>query len=83
MRNILALIGLVIVVFIAIGYVRGWYSFTVSSGTDGKTHIAVDVDKKKIREDGSSAADKAGEFVDNLRTKAPGSAAPASLPVPK
>jgi hypothetical protein len=82
MRNILALIGLVIVLFIAIGYSRGWYSFDVSPGSDGKTHIAVDLDKKKIKADGENAVDKTGEFVDGLRSKPPASAAPpATLPV--
>ncbi len=75
MRNILALVGLVVVLFVAIGYSRGWYAFSVTPGSDGKKHIAVEVDTKKIKADGSNAAEKTGEFVDSFR-KPPASAAP-------
>ncbi|CAN5450647.1 hypothetical protein BH11PLA2_BH11PLA2_28570 [soil metagenome] len=86
MRNILALIGLIIVVFVTVGYYRGWYSFQVSASSDGNSHISVDVKTKKITADGKEfgqeAGEKIGEFAEGLKNKN-GSSAPATLPVAK
>jgi hypothetical protein len=82
MRNLLALIGLAVVVFVVVGYTRGWYSFQVSASSDGKSHIAVDVDKNRIVNDGKEAGSKVGEFVDSFKN-GPASGAPATLPMGK
>jgi len=80
MRNLLALIGLVVVLFVAIGYSRGWYAFNVTPGLDGKKHIAVEVDTGKIKNDTATATDKAGDLIDSFRTKSPASATATALP---
>lgn len=69
MRNLLALIGFVIVVFLAVGYARDWYSFDISTDSNGKLKIVGDIDRNKIREDGSKTLDKAGDAIDSLRKK--------------
>ncbi len=71
MRNLLALIGLAVVVFLGAGYYFGWYSIDMSKGIDGKQHINLEVDTKKIGTDtkniGEKVAEKGGDAVDNLK----------------
>src|SRR6476659_6342515 len=54
MRNLLALIGLVVVGFAAIGWYCGWYQLTVLKGTDGKPEIRTTVNTDKVTEDSSA-----------------------------
>ena len=51
MKNILALIGLVVVLVVALGWYLGWYQLSTQPGTDGHRTINVDVNQKKILED--------------------------------
>ena len=51
MKNLLALIGLVVVVFLGAGYYFDWYSFSSKTGLDGRTQYQFDVDTKKLGED--------------------------------
>ena len=68
MRNLLALVGLVVVGFAGVGYYLGWYHFDMSPGKDGKQHISVDVDTKKIGQDAQSGLEKVERGVkDNLK----------------
>jgi hypothetical protein len=71
MRNLLALIGLAVVVFLGAGYYLGWYTLDTSTGLNGKQHISFEVDTKKIAADSKEglekAKDKAGDIVDNLK----------------
>jgi hypothetical protein len=71
MRNLLALIGLALVVFLGLGYYMGWYKFSSSTGLDGREHISIDVDTKKIAADSKNGldkvVDKGGDAVDNLK----------------
>ncbi len=69
MRNLLALIGLVIVLFFVIGYFRGWYTFQMSTGTDGKTNVNIGVDRTKVGSDFKEGIDKTGEAIDKFKTK--------------
>ncbi len=72
MRNFLAFIGLVVVLFAGLGYHYNWYRFAWSPGKDGKQHINVELDTKKMGDDVQSGlqtgADRGGQFVkDNLK----------------
>lgn len=80
MRNLLALVGLVIVLFFGIGWYRGWYTFEVEPGTDGKKKIELNVDTRKIESD----VIRTKEGVENLReNRTPSTEAPkASIPSP-
>lgn len=82
MRNLLALIGLAVVLFVGVGYVRGWYAFSFTTGSDGKTDVNVKLDTNKVKADAHEGADKVGTALDGFRTPAPaptgtGAAAPA------
>jgi len=79
MRNLLALIGLAVVVFLGAGYYLGWYKLDTSTGLNGKQHISFEVDTKKIAADSKEglekAKDKASDVVDNLKKNQPESSA--------
>jgi hypothetical protein len=54
MRNLLALIGLVVVGVAAVGWYCGWYKLTVTKATDGKPEIKTTVDTDKVTQDSSA-----------------------------
>ena len=51
MKNILALIGLVVVLVVGLGWYLGWYQFSTQPGAEGHRTINVDVNLKKALED--------------------------------
>ena len=67
MRNLLSLVGLVVVVFLGLGYYLGWYQFGIAKGTNGNTQISFDVNTGKITDDAKKGASRVGEFVDGLK----------------
>ncbi|MSQ94171.1 MAG: hypothetical protein EXR98_06395 [Gemmataceae bacterium] len=58
MRNLLALIGLVVVLVGGVGWYLGWYSFGTEPGK-----VEVDFNTKKIAEDVRKGGQKVGEFL--------------------
>ena len=62
MRNLLALVGLVVLGFVGVGYYLNWYHFSWLPGKDGKQQINVEFDTKKIGADGQKGLDQVGEF---------------------
>src|SRR5262249_30012137 len=77
MKNTLALIGLVVVLAVGLGWYFGWYQFSTKPGEDGHRTINVDVNTKKIIEDEQ-----------NLQTKVTGAISnhnqpPATTTVPR
>lgn len=67
MRNLLSLIGFVVVVFLGLGWYLGWYQFAIAKGTNGNTQISFDVNTNKIKDDASKGASRVGEFADGLK----------------
>jgi hypothetical protein len=65
MRNLLALIGLVVVVGGGAGWYLGWYKFSFSKGTEGNLQIKTDVDTKKVEDDSSTFFKKATSTIGN------------------
>ena len=63
MRNLLALVGLLVVGFGAIGWYCGWYKLSVTRTQDGNVQIKTDVDPKKVGEDTSAFFEKVGQVV--------------------
>jgi len=89
MRNLFALVGLVVVGFAGIGWYCGWYKLSVGKAKDGKIQIETEVQTKKVVEDSSSffqklakmASDKANE--DRQPTTTPvGTPGPGAAPPP-
>lgn len=71
MRNLLALIGLAVVLFFGLGWYFGWYTLTVESEGDGRKRIQFDVDTNKIGEDGQQFKNKVGTLLQNGERAAP------------
>jgi hypothetical protein len=63
MRNLLALIGLLVVAFAVIGWYCGWYTISVNREPDGNLHIKTTVDTDKASAETSAFFKKVGEMV--------------------
>ena len=90
MRNLLALVGLLVIGFAGLGWYLGWYKLSFSRNTEGNIQITTDVDTKKVGNDSSdfikNAATVVGSHVDkaaqDVKTSAP-TGAPGSTPGPQ
>ena len=76
MKNLLALIGLVVVVFLVGGNYFGWYTFSSKTTIDGRSQYQFDVDTKKLAEDARALGDRVSGAA------APAKPAPALQPLP-
>jgi hypothetical protein len=76
-KNLLALLGLAIVLFAGLGWYLGWYHVAVTPAADGHRKVEFDVNTSKLKEDVSSGYDKSKEFIDTFRKDKPASTAPA------
>ncbi|MCZ2342489.1 MAG: hypothetical protein LC104_11950 [Bacteroidales bacterium] len=65
MRNLLALIGLAVVLFFGLGWYFNWYSFAVLPGADGQKRIELNVNTNKIVNDTKSGVETVGEVIKN------------------
>jgi hypothetical protein len=63
MRNLLALIGLLVVGFAGIGWYCEWYTLSVSKGTKGKPEIKTTVDPDKVADDSAAFFKRMGQLV--------------------
>jgi hypothetical protein len=67
MRNLLALVGFVIVLFLGLGWYLGWYTFGIKAGSNGKTEFSGEVNVDKVKGDIGKGVSKAGQFIDSLK----------------
>jgi hypothetical protein len=65
MKNLLALVGLIVVAFGGLGWYFGWYNVILKTGTDGKVNVSADIDSKKIAEDAKKFGEKVGKVIQN------------------
>src|SRR3954470_24088515 len=70
MRNLLALIGALVVGFGGLGWYLGWYKVHVTKAPDGNLRIETDVDLKKAGNDVGDGLKKGGDFVNERIEKA-------------
>ena len=80
MRNLLALVGLLVVVFAAVGWYCGWYKISVNREPDGNLQIKTNVDTDKVVNDSSAFFEKVGQLVGERGEKSP--QPPAKTPAP-
>jgi hypothetical protein len=81
MRNLLALIGLLVVGFAGIGWYCGWYKLSVSKGTEGKPEIKTTVDTDKVADDSAAFFKRMGQLVgEKVRQSDPKGGQPATTP---
>lgn len=71
MKNILALIGLVVVVFAGAGWYLGWYKLeSVAKSANGETNVSVKVDTSKIGDDAASFHERIADLMSKVEDKA-------------
>lgn len=64
MRGLFTLLGLALVAFLIVGYVRGWYTITRESGAEpGHSRIEFDLNRNKISQDVQNGADRIGDAI--------------------
>ena len=82
MRNVLALIGLLVIGFLGLGWYMGWYKLSISRGSDGNLQITTNVDTKKVGSDSSeffkNAATMIGSHVEKTAQDAKNSTPPGA-----
>jgi hypothetical protein len=81
MRNLLALLGLVLVLFFGIGYFRGWYTLNFATSADGSMYnITIGVFRQKVGGDIDDGRKWAGDKIDQF--KSPSTTTPPGQPNP-
>lgn len=81
MRNLLALVGLVVVVFAVVGWYRGWYNVHASTPGSGHGSYHIDLNTPKISDDLSKGREKLRDILtkdNNAPPATPVSPAPPS-----
>jgi hypothetical protein len=72
MRGLLTLLGLALVIFLSVGYYRGWYTISKSPSSDpGHSRIEFDINTGKINQDVNAGAKRIGEVINKTPTAAP------------
>jgi hypothetical protein len=51
MRNLLALVGALVVAFAVVGWYRGWYNFKTEPDAAGHQEVNIDINGLKIKQD--------------------------------
>jgi hypothetical protein len=67
MKNLFAIIGLLVVLFIGVGIWQGWFKFAVNS--DNK--VSVDVDGKKVGDDIKKGGEAVQQKLNELKKDTP------------
>src|SRR5687767_12181607 len=66
MRNLLALLGASLLLFIGLGWYLGWYRFQTAPTDDGQRQINIKLNTKKIQDDVGKAGKKAKDALEDL-----------------
>lgn len=82
MRNLLALIGLVVVGVAVVGWYCGWYSLSVSKGTEGRPEIRTTVNTEKVSSDSGSFFERVGKLARERSRSRPPAETPVNTPSP-
>jgi hypothetical protein len=86
-RNLLALIGLLVVGVGGLGWYMGWYKLSFTRTTDGNIEIKTDVDTKKVNTDVTEGLKNISSAVENKANQAakdgnPPAGTPGATPGP-
>ncbi len=86
MRNILALIGALVIGFAVAGWYCGWYQVGVTKSADGNLRVETNVNTKKVADDASTAWKKVettvGQQLDKNVPETPVAPTPVATPAP-
>jgi hypothetical protein len=81
MKNMLALVGAVVVLVAGLGWYLGWYKLGVEKGTPGHPKVNVEVESDKIKADLKKGKETVGEFIKEHENGKGVPGVPTSLPV--
>ena len=70
MKNLLALVGLLVVGFAGVGWYMNWYTLKVDRNTTGELQVQTKVNTKAVAEDTGNWLQQAGKFLDTKVQKA-------------
>lgn len=70
MKNLLALVGAVVIGFVIAGWYLGWYQLGFSKSTDGNLRVETSVNTNKVVDDSGDALKQAGAFIGQHLDKA-------------
>jgi hypothetical protein len=82
MKNLLALVGLVVVLFCGGGWLLDWYKIVSFTDSEGHYLAAVDVNHGKIRDDVQKARDWISERINSMSSPTSTPATPPKTPTP-
>ena len=82
MKNLLALVGAVVIGFGVAGWYLGWYKLGFTKTTDGNLQVETNVNTKKVVDDSGDALKQAGAFLGNHLEKAATDANASQQPTP-
>jgi hypothetical protein len=82
MRNLLALLALVVIAFAAIGYHQGWYTLNVTRTSDGNLKVETNLDTTKAVQETGDAIKSVGSAIGNQLDKAGQDAKAGQPPTP-
>jgi hypothetical protein len=68
MKNLLALVGAVVVLVVGLGWYLQWFKFGSESGTPGHPKFNVEVEADKIKADLKKGKETVGEFIKEHET---------------
>jgi hypothetical protein len=83
MRNLLALIGLFVVVFVGVGWYCEWYTLDIQKNSEGKLQIQTEVNTNKVSDDASGFFQTIGRLIsEKMEREGTPKTAPGSTPGP-
>ncbi|MDB5308399.1 MAG: hypothetical protein JWO38_2601 [Gemmataceae bacterium] len=82
MRNLLALVGALVIGFGGLGWYMGWYQIHIAKTPEGNIRVETDVDTKKVTQDSGTALKQVGTFVGEKMDQAGQTAQAGQQPTP-
>jgi hypothetical protein len=80
MKNLLALLGALVVTFVAAGWYLGWYQVQTTTDANGHREVNIDLNTKKIQADINKGVDKVEKVIEHKNTT--GTDTPTAPPLP-
>lgn len=82
MKNLFALVGMLVIVLGGAGWYLGWYKVNVNKNPDGNLQIQTNVDTQKVSVDSSAFFQKVGQLVSDKASQGgqPSPSAPNTAP---
>jgi hypothetical protein len=71
MRNLLALFALLVLLFVGIGWFKGWYRVERTDSAPGKQSYNVEVDTNKIRHDVHQTGERLYNAIEDRKDNTP------------